>query len=65
MPENVLNSQLTVDDWKVEQKDNDLTGESDLVETFQGKCQLVKLTIRNIQDSQYPVKVIIWVIFQK
>ena len=41
-PENVLNSQLTVDDWKVEHKDNDLTGESDLVETFQGQVPIGK-----------------------
>ena len=40
--ETVQNRQLTVDDWKVEHKDNDITGESDLVETFQGQVPIGK-----------------------
>ena len=35
-PENVLNSQLSVDNWEVDHVKNISTGESDLVETFKG-----------------------------
>ena len=35
-PEAVLNSPLKVDSWKVEHEDNPVTGESELVETYEG-----------------------------
>ena len=35
-PESVLNSPLQVDSWKVEHEDNPITGDSDLVETYEG-----------------------------
>jgi hypothetical protein len=34
-PENVLKSHLLVDIWKVKHKDDEITGESDLIETFE------------------------------
>ena len=41
--ENVLNSELSVDSWKVEHQENILTGEADLVETFQGQIPIDKI----------------------
>ena len=41
-PENVLNSHLLVDNWKVKHKDNEITGESDLIETFEGLVTIDK-----------------------
>ena len=41
-PENVMNSQLSVDNWKVDHVKNISTGESDLVETFKGLVSIDK-----------------------
>ena len=41
-PEHVLNSHLLVDNWKVKHKDNEITGESDLIETFEGLVTIDK-----------------------
>ena len=42
-PENVLNSHLLVDSWKVKHTDNEITGESDLIETYEGLAILDNL----------------------
>jgi hypothetical protein len=36
-PEHVLNSHLLVDNWKVKHKDNEITGESDLIRSISCK----------------------------
>ena len=35
--ENVLNSELMVDNWAVEYKENTVTGEDDIVEKYSGQ----------------------------
>ena len=58
-PESVLNSPLQVDKWKIEHQDNLLTGESDLVETYEGlvsigkteKYKYLGFMISNIGDN--------------
>ena len=37
---NVLNSKLSVDNWKVEHEDNKETGDNDLVETYSGQIDI-------------------------
>ena len=41
-PEIVQNSYLSVDNWKTEHRENLNTGESDLVETFEGLVPIDK-----------------------
>ena len=41
-PTNVLNSNLMVDNWKVEHADIDETGDSELIETYQGQVFIEK-----------------------
>ena len=40
--ENILNSDLYVDKWKVEHRDNFVTGDTDLVETYAGQVKMGK-----------------------
>ena len=40
--EKVLNSPLTVDNWKVEYVENKETGDVDLVESYEGKVEIEK-----------------------
>jgi hypothetical protein len=40
--ENILNSDLYVDKWKVEHRDNFVTGDTDLVETYAGQVKMSK-----------------------
>ena len=40
--ENVVDSNLLVDSWKVEHRDNIETGETDLIETFSGQIEIGK-----------------------
>ena len=41
--ENVLNSDLYVDKWEVEHRDNFVTGDTDLVETYAGQVKMGKI----------------------
>ena len=73
-PENVLNSQLSVDNWEVDHVKNISTGESDLVETFKGLMSIDKtdnqkylgFTISSKGDNMVNINVIknksIWII---
>jgi hypothetical protein len=47
-PENIQNSYLSVDNWKTEHKENMNTGETDLVETFEGL-----VTIDKTEEHKY------------
>ena len=57
--ERVLNSELTVDIWKVTVEDNLETGETDFLETYEGKISIGKtdktkylgFTISNRDDN--------------
>ena len=41
--EKVLNSDLYVDKWEVEHRDNFVTGDTDLVETYAGQVKMGKI----------------------
>ena len=40
--ENVINNELSVDNWTVEYAENSVTGDVDLVETYRGKLSISK-----------------------
>ena len=41
-PQTVLNSPLAVDNWKVIHKENPVTGDKDLFETYEGLVEMEK-----------------------
>ena len=61
--ENVLNSVLYVDKWEVEHRDNCVTGDTDLVETYAGQVKMGKSVEQKYRVLFSPALGIIWPIY--
>ena len=58
--DDLVDSEIFVDNWKVEYQDNAASGQTEIVETFCGQIRWHKQMNRNIWDLYFQVQGTIW-----